>query len=402
MANYLLVSQPDLLPYPKTVLSSSVQKNTTELKVNGTAGFSAGDFAVVDNFTTTAELVKIQSVNGSEELVLSSGLLYPHNSGAKVVKTLFNKIDVFSGSSSDILQHTLLTSEDINWVVNQTLVLDTSVQEGETKYYSYRYRNSETNTSSPLAELSSFGMPLDVTPDFVRQNYLYGLDLTEDNGLPLPDTLYWIGIKQAYSWLEQLLHIDILPRTYTAEQRDFNVSAYQNYITLTTLHYPVRSVLKVEANYYGQKVEFPVEWVRINKRLGQLNMVPSGLAFSRFLIPASGGGFLPLLSAVDYIPGFWEITYETGFRTGELPYNLRDIIAKKACFVPLNILGDLVGGVAIASKSIGIDGLSQNINTTSSAENAGYSARLRQYEREFKADIPALQAYWSRITFEVV
>jgi hypothetical protein len=62
-------------------------------------------------------------------------------------------------------------------------------------------------------------------------------------------------------------------------------------------------------------------------------------------------------------------------------------------------MGDLVGGIAIASKSIGIDGLSQSINTTNSPENAGYSARLRMYEKEIKQDILRLRAKYMRIGF---
>ena len=66
-----------------------------------------------------------------------------------------------------------------------------------------------------------------------------------------------------------------------------------------------------------------------------------------------------------YFPNLWAINYTAGFPCGEVPYDVIAVVSKMACFYPLNIAGDLVGGIAIASKSIGIDGLSQSINTTS-------------------------------------
>lgn len=70
-----------------------------------------------------------------------------------------------------------------------------------------------------------------------------------------------------------------------------------------------------------------------------------------------------------------------------------------ASFLPLDIAGDLVAGAGIASKSISLDALSQQINTTSSATNAGYSARVKQYDRELAAAIQALRAKYARFNF---
>jgi hypothetical protein len=101
------------------------------------------------------------------------------------------------------------------------------------------------------------------------------------------------------------------------------------------------------------------------------------------------------------MPNLWRIDYMAGFASGQVPNDIIGCIGKMACYYPLNIAGDLVGGIAIASKSIGIDGLSQSINTTSSPENAGYSARLRQYERELKQEIPRLQSFYKGIKMAV-
>jgi len=89
-----------------------------------------------------------------------------------------------------------------------------------------------------------------------------------------------------------------------------------------------------------------------------------------------------------------------------ITYSVHDVdplilksVAILASFLPLDIAGDLVAGAGIASKSISLDALSQQINTTSSATNAGYSARVKQYDRELKAAINALRAKYKRINF---
>lgn len=58
----------------------------------------------------------------------------------------------------------------------------------------------------------------------------------------------------------------------------------------------------------------------------------------------------------------------------------------------LNPAGDMIAGAGIASKSIGVDGLSQSISTTASATNAGYGSRLIQYWNDIKRQLPALRA----------
>ena len=68
----------------------------------------------------------------------------------------------------------------------------------------------------------------------------------------------------------------------------------------------------------------------------------------------------------------------------------------------LNIAGDLIAGAGIATKSVSVPGLSQNIGTTSSATNSGYGARIGEYQKELKAMIPNLRRYYGKGTRMVV
>jgi hypothetical protein len=176
--------------------------------------------------------------------------------------------------------------------------------------------------------------------------------------------------------------------------------------------YPILSVEKVRIKYPStpdvsntSTVEFPTSWYQVNKQHGQIHLVPTYGTLSQMII-GQGGDYMSFLwrgwmGNVGFFPNLWSIDYTAGFECGQVPNDIIGVVSKMACFYPLNIAGDLVGGIAIASKSIGIDGLSQSINTTSSPENAGYSARLRQYERELKAEIPKLVGYYKGLRMAV-
>ena len=74
-----------------------------------------------------------------------------------------------------------------------------------------------------------------------------------------------------------------------------------------------------------------------------------------------------------------------------LPADLRQIVGMVAATLAQLVAGDLIGGAGIASSSLSMDGLSQSINTTSSPENTGYSARVKDLERQIKVLLPALR-----------
>ena len=93
---------------------------------------------------------------------------------------------------------------------------------------------------------------------------------------------------------------------------------------------------------------------------------------------------------------------EITFTADGLPSDIVRAIALKAALLSLNVAGDLIAGAGIAQSSISADGLSQNIATTASATNAGYGARILQFEREYKALIGTLKANYRALNFAAV
>lgn len=246
-------------------------------------------------------------------------------------------------------------------------------------YHSTTTAESDLSDPAPAEDVGITSNLLSV--DQLKAVYLFGLDLTNDEGEPYPDLLFEWSIKFAIDWLEKELDIKLLP-TKVVERHDYYRRDYQEWVytrlhnwpiidDLTGATLPDTNLTRVKAIWPAQTeiFEFDQRWLRLHEESGQLQIVPGQGSITQMLITA-GGSYLPLISAGrDMIPGLFEVSYTAGFPAGEVPYALREVLGKKASFGPLNIAGDLLGGAGIASQSIGIDGLSQSFNTTSSATN---------------------------------
>ena len=301
-------------------------------------------------------------------------------------------------------------------------VYDYIDQEGSPTYwYKFRYYNSDTGATGAFSDpaIGEIDPALEImSVDELKQNYLFGLDLTNDEETPYPDGLYTFFIKSAVSWLEHKLNIKIMRTDYEEERHDFYRDDYHNYIFVDLHHTPVISVSEVKMVLPGEQevLVFDQDWIHLERMSGQIQCVP-GAGSSGSILLGAGGAWLPFVyGASRFIPDAFRVTYTAGFgrRTDAdavspsspeldtVPDVIKDLIGKIASFGPLNIAGDLLGGAGIASQSIGIDGLSQSFNTTSSATNAGYGARITQYNREIKDQVPTLMRYYKGVRLSVV
>jgi hypothetical protein len=79
------------------------------------------------------------------------------------------------------------------------------------------------------------------------------------------------------------------------------------------------------------------------------------------------------------------------YKLHTVPDSLIKAILYMAAMLPLDTAGDLIVGAGIAAFRLGVDGLSQEINTTSSATNSGYGARMLSYRRQLKTAVEGLR-----------
>lgn len=235
--------------------------------------------------------------------------------------------------------------------------------------------------------LSSSKGDLPISTEELVSRYFFGIELTDPNGNSLSERDIEFYISAATANVEGLLNLK-LKKQVVSESLSYNINDYAAWGFLPVSYPVVKS-----GNLYGligkvQQVKYPKEWL-ITKQTNvasdvqrQIQIVPNAGAVEHNSVVYSGISPQVGWFGQPTIPHYWTIIYCTSFT--EVPDDILDVVGKLAAINIFNQLGDIILGAGIASQSIGMDGLSQSISTTSSATNAGYGARITQYLQELK------------------
>ena len=245
-----------------------------------------------------------------------------------------------------------------------------------------------------------------MSPSELLRFYFHGISTIDSDCRDIPESTLKQKLEWAQDEVEKYFSIKVT-RKVVEEQRDFIRSDYNawGYLRMT---YPVREPIELNGFISTTKqVEFPFTWLSNHLTseeylwMRNISIVPAGDTSPQtnsviFVGITPNIGFLGLSN----IPNYWNMKYCTGF--SKVPPGLLDVIGKYAAMQVFAILGDIVLGAGIAAQSLSVDGLSQSIETTQSAENSAYSARVRQYQQELKQTIPVLKDRYKGITFSVL
>lgn len=242
--------------------------------------------------------------------------------------------------------------------------------------------------------------------DNLKDNYLFGIDLSDPSGNPLPEGLFVHYLNSAIDYLQNLLDITISDTEFVAERHDYIRSDYQNWGFIQLSHNPVKQVKAIRMMYGNRpSIEIPLDWVQLNKLTGQITLFPSAGSASNLIIGQTGMLF-GFQSQWDYAPSLWEVDYEAGIdeKDPTMPLELlKEALYKRASCGILNVWGDLIIGAGIASQSVSIDGISQSIGTTQSAMYGGASARVDAYTKDLTEGIlPVLRQRFGGMRMVVV
>lgn len=232
-----------------------------------------------------------------------------------------------------------------------------------------------------------------ITVKELKDTYLFGLRFTDSEGNDLSDAAFQTYIDNAVGLIETYLDIAIIPRRNFVENRDYRRNEYFDWGFFEVTNYPILKINKIELAYFRGNMDndetvlnIPDSWIRVQEHDGIIRLIPNA-RFPANLQISSTGNFFPEILRTDMIPHAWRIDYDYGFEDGCIPVLVDQAIAIAAAMQALIVGGNLVLGAGIASSSISLDGLSQSINTTQSAENSAYSATLKDYrERLFGAN----------------
>lgn len=274
----------------------------------------------------------------------------------------------------------------------------------ESYYYCVQYINTQTGAvsgfSTPQLGSGSAAESI-ISVDDVRTNYLFGLDLTDSNGVALADSVYSYYIKSAVAITEKLLDIPLTSKIISDERHDYTKLQRNSHAWIQLDNHVIQQINGLSLRYPGQPLAcpLPLEWVVLDKDRGTVQIVPSGNATTS--ISYGYNGHYANLLTYNYIPDFYSVNYTCGFAPGQCPPEIVEVIGMQASLPLLYQFGDLIGGAGISSQSLGIDGLSQSINTTSSPSLSGYGARVELYNKALAQKIPAIKKFYAGMPLAV-
>ena len=185
-----------------------------------------------------------------------------------------------------------------------------------------------------------------VSVQAVRDKYLFGINLADSNGNPLPESLLIHYINAAVDYIQNLLDIIISPTDFT-ERHDYIREDYRNWGFIQLDHNPVREVKSLSLMYGNRpSVQIPLDWVQLDKLTGQITLFPSAGSAGSLIIGQTGFLF-GFQSQWDYAPMLWEVEYEAGIDVNDpiMPLELlKETVFKRASMGILNVWGDLIIG----------------------------------------------------------
>lgn len=201
-------------------------------------------------------------------------------------------------------------------------------------------------------------------------------------GITLSDDFLWDKLLAAEAHVEHVLRVPLqtthfFPRDPTPEQLaalpagmpwqvdppyDYDPTAFygDKWGLLVTRQKPVHSILGMRFNYPSPAttiVDVPDDWIRVDKRYGHVQLVPTGTQYQSML----GGLFLSNLSGGRQLPFTIDLEYRAGLANAATQFpDLIDAVQKMAM---VKVVED---GFLPQSGSISADGLSQSLSVDAS------------------------------------
>lgn len=244
----------------------------------------------------------------------------------------------------------------------------------------------------------------------IQSLYLYGISVQGSNGSSFPDETIQFFIESAQKEVENYFNLLFVKQLIELETTSYYRADYWTQFPILQTKFPVREPMSLIGMLAKmEQIIYPQGWLfcaRNQQGVGKrrISVVPTGSSTSQVNAEVILTGITSQIGMQRFenIPDYWNMQYITGFDLDQIPTDLIDLVGKLASIGVLNIAGDLILGAGIASMSLSIDGLNQAIGTTSSAENSGYSARIKMYVSEVKETVKRIKLVYDEIKFQVL
>lgn len=240
--------------------------------------------------------------------------------------------------------------------------------------------------------------------------YLYGVTIKGSNGSSFSDEAIRYYVEAAQKEVENYFNLLFVKQLIDKETTSYYRIDYWTHFPILQTKYPVREPLSLVGMLAKmEQVIYPNGWLfceRDFQRQGKrrISIVPTGSSTTQANAEVILTGISSQIGMQRFqnIPDYWNMQYITGFDLDRLPMDLISVVGKLASIPILDIAGDLILGAGIASMSLSIDGLNQSIGTTSSAENSGYSARIKMYAKEIADTVKKVKLVYDEPKFMVL
>jgi len=256
--------------------------------------------------------------------------------------------------------------------------------------YSVRYRKNEG---------------LVVSPEELTSLYFYGISTKAKDGSEISEATKRMYIMSAQQEIEKYLEIRFNKKFIEHTQAYFKDDYWGGFPILPT-KLPVAKALSFIGYLNGiEQIKYPLDWLNIKKDseghfYKKIHLVPTGSTTSRANADIILTGITAYLGLTSYgqVPNYFSLQYVTGYDYDDLPMDLVNLVGKLASIGLFTMLGDIIlGSPGVNSMSLGMDGLSQSINTTMSSGSHGYSTRVKQYTEEINETLKKLRMFYKSI-----
>jgi len=159
-----------------------------------------------------------------------------------------------------------------------------------------------------------------ITPEYIKNTYAAGVDLTLADGTPFDESVFTSAIQQSVSLLEMDLGIVFDPYTVKGERHDARLQDKNAFWPFKLDIQPISKVEQIDITLGTyQPVNVPKDWATIvSAEHGQFHLVPTSSTVGSFFFR----GGVPLLfgdvfAPYTYVPGYFSIKYKAGFQYEE-------------------------------------------------------------------------------------
>ena len=260
------------------------------------------------------------------------------------------------------------------------------------------------------------------TPEKLKKTYLFGLeDIVDEKGNVAGDETIQMNINAAISYLEHELDLAIMPRKQE-EHKDYYANDYVDWGYMSLNRIPVISVDQIRVVYQRgldqngvpdleTTLDIPANWIRLDPDTGIIRLIPNNKFPARLQVDSGGAFFPELFRRHSMVPNMWVVNYTWGFKDGCIPVVLNQAIGMYASMLYMLAIADIFpAGAGVANVSIGLDGLSQSLGTTASAENTTLSAKIKHLETFLFGDknrgvsglIPTIRNYYKGVGLQII